>query len=313
MSDKNDDIKPYVQEINSHVKNSLETPVRYWGFILLTALVLLSYHLVGIVAIFMESGSFDIPRLIYIKGGRGADYPSTFSIFMFTFWQYVVVHEIAHKDDILGKFGFVMFTFISLGIGLSLFIAMPETLIPTELTTESGEKFFKNGIRLVLLLYFILCSAIIFTFLSTEQRLIVSPYDKDSYFSKNMYLYPLWFPFVFIVILYILLVTLHIFRGTLPTTSYDENSYSQISPSTTIKMAVEEKVEAVFQRYQQANLIDTTIFVEGSTVVYMGITMEGASSHWRNAIPNIVSELREITPSARIVLYDADIVVIYSD
>lgn len=306
-----DEDRAYVQEMSSDLRNSLPTTGLYWAFVILTAFVLISYQWVGGFAILYESGSFVVPRLIFTKSSRGADTPSTFTIFMFCYWYYVVVHEIAHKNDVLGKFLFVAFTLVSTLIGFRLLFAIPETLIPLELTTEKGVNFFKILFRLVILFYQILCSVIIFTFLLSETRLILSPYGEDSSLGKNMATFPLWFPFISSVFVVIIAVTIEMFVGGDSTTDSSSSAHVDI---TAVKTAeVKAQIESVFLPYQQVNYVWSTIFLDGSTVESMGITVEGVEVYWQNALGNIVSELREIAPLARITLYDTDVNILYTD
>lgn len=86
---------------------------------------------------------------------------------------------------------------------------------------------------------------------------------------------------------------------------------TQVSPSASKTAEVETQIESVFLRYEQVNYVSSTLLFNGNTVYYMGITIEGTGSYWKNSINNIVSELYNIEPSASIMIFDKDVNLLY--
>lgn len=302
--------QPFVQQINYDLYNSIPTTGRYWAFIILTALVLMSYQLVGSFAILYESGSFYIPQMYYTKSSRGADKYNTFNIFMFCCWQYVVVHEIAHNKTRVGKFIFIIFTLISSFIGLEFIFATPDNIIPLELVTGKGINFFKNGFRLVVFLYQIICFAIILTFLITNNRLIISPYDESTKLAKNMSTFPVWFPFVALIVAAIFIAFISGITGHNLTVDSDSSSSAEVVPFITTT-EVKTQIESIFLRYTEVNLVDVSVRIEEGSIVHMNITIEKAGYYWENSFKSIGLELREIAPSATIWFFDTNSTLIH--
>lgn len=300
--------EPYVQEMNSDLLNSIPTTGRYWAFIVFTAFVLISYQFVGSIAILYEHGVFAIPEMYYTRSSRGADKYNTFSIFMFCCWQYVVIHEIAYSNPKVGKLIFIIFTLISAFIGMEFIFATPDYIIPLELDTEKGVNFFKNFFRLVILSYQIICLVVIIPFLVTNNRLIISPYETDSQFQKNMRLFPAWFPFVALIVVAIVITIITGFTGGNSNTGSHLSSSAEVVPTITTA-EVRAEIESILSRYTGVTYIRSRVTIEDDIVVHVSVTIDGAG----NYVKSIVSELREIAPLSNIWIFDKNSHFLYQD